>query len=62
MLWAVNSPRINHLGTKPIVGGRPPRENSKIGTEIKAALFLAHEIARVLMVLAVVRLRSENIQ
>lgn len=62
MLFAVSSPRMNHFGTNPSVGGRPPSENSRIGVEIRIALFLAQEIASVLIVLAPVISRMLNMQ
>lgn len=62
ILWDVNSPKINHFGTKPMVGGSPPREKSRMGKEIKTALFLAQEIANELIVFPPVIRSMENMQ
>lgn len=62
MLWDVNSSKINHLGIKPIVGGRPPNENRRIGVEIKMALFFVHEVASELIVFPSVINNTVNMQ
>lgn len=48
----VSSCRISHLGRKPVMGGRPPRERSNRGEAVVRRGALAHDVAKVLTVVA----------
>jgi len=58
----VSSCRISHLGMKPVIGGRPPRDRRASGAmAVKTGPF-AHDVARVLMVVALFNLNRMNVE
>ena len=58
----VSSWRISHFGMKPVSGGRPPRESRTRGVREVSAGALAHEIARVLILVALFSLNTRNVE
>lgn len=56
-----SSCRINHLGIKPVIGGRPARDRSTRGVRATSAGAFAQEMASILMLVALVSLRVRNV-
>lgn len=62
MFCLVSSCRISHFGINPVRGGRPPRDRRTRGvSEVSAGAF-AQEVARVLMVVARLSLKTRNVE
>lgn len=53
----MSSWRISHLGINPVSGGRPPKDRSTSGVRAVRAGVLAHEVARELMLVALLILK-----
>lgn len=58
----VSSCRINHLGANPVNGGRPPRESSISGVRAVRTGVFAQEVARVLMFVELLSLKTRNVE
>ncbi len=54
--------RISHFGIKPESGGRPPRERRRRGVRAVSAGVLAQVVARVLILVALFRWNTRNVE
>lgn len=60
--WLVSSWRMSHLGIKPVRGGRPPKERKIRGARDMRAGAFVQEAARVLIVVALLSLKTRNVE
>lgn len=58
----VSSCKMNHLGMKPVRGGRPPRDKKIRGARAIRAGAFVQEAARVLMVVVLLSLKTRNVE
>ena len=53
---------MSHLGIKPVRGGRPPKERKIRGARDMRAGAFVQEAARVLIVVALLSLKTRNVE
>lgn len=58
----VSSWRINHLGRKPVRGGRPPSDSNTKGVMAAKIGDFAHDIASELMLVALLSLKMRKVE
>lgn len=56
-LCMVNSCRVSHFGIKPVSGGSPPKDISKIKRKVEVGGEIVQEVVRSLIFFAVVSIR-----
>lgn len=57
-----SSCKISHFGIKPVSGGRPPRERRTRGVRDVSAGAFVHEVASVLMFVALFSLNTRKVE